>query len=68
MSEQRCKTCKHWEQKNDGFMSGESGDCLRVEAWRDGNEDALAYAQGDDASGWLVTRPDFGCVMWEQAQ
>lgn len=36
----------------------------RVAVFR-GNEKAAAAASYDDSDSWLMTRDDFGCVLWE---
>jgi hypothetical protein len=80
MNEQRCATCKWWSDEPES-ASLSVRRCLRVLQWWDATEwdddgmdlkwtaeasGVLAFA--DDGSSYragLLTRPEFGCVMWE---
>lgn len=74
-----CKTCTHW-QPNDNHWSKSSPvkRCNRVKMYWDSTEwsddgeertftdDSLAFVQdGSDYHAELLTKADFGCVMWE---
>ena len=59
--EGRCETCKYWcvisaEQEGEVW-----GDCLAVE---DDKKGRAAYIKAVDVA-FLMTRGDFGCVLWE---
>lgn len=53
MSEQTCKTCKHWER---------GGVCKKITG-----EYGRVCIQSKDESPWLMTVSDFGCTLWECA-
>ena len=66
--EMRCETCKHWSRDERVINDDGTGTCARgagVWAGPKGG-DTLAYAA--DYEGYkaaLVTKPNFGCVMYE---
>ena len=57
----RCDNCKHWRRMEDYGGTDVSGECLRMfdskrdPAWNLNDDDVLTQ-----------TRPDFGCVAWEE--
>ena len=57
-----CKACSHWAvfDHDDGW-----GICSLAPE-KDEWGDELFRAMGrDEGEGWLQTRSDFGCVMWQ---
>lgn len=62
-----CKHCKWWNQDK----PNNSGVCELASGADDGPEhkQALAFASaGPDATAWLITSGDFGCVQFEAKQ
>lgn len=69
----KCETCKWWKKTEDGYHGR-----LGIEGWIDEGKCALTYMEDDIANypetmalvyyydyfGFLVTKPDFGCVQW----
>lgn len=74
-----CKDCKHWDYDKDfyGNIRKDIGVCRRVKMFWDCSmwneegtriftDDSLAFVQdGSDYHAELLSRPEFGCVMWE---
>jgi hypothetical protein len=61
----RCETCKWWETTKEGYSRGE---CKRVKS--DDHEsghpaDPAMVLSCDGCHQELMTKPDFGCVLWE---
>lgn len=66
----RCDGCKFWQP------DGPAGDCLRISVDENGytlagearerqqGEDAIARVGGSELPAWLVTKAEFGCVLW----
>jgi hypothetical protein len=75
-----CKDCKHWDAENRSHgMKAEIHKCKRMKMFwdcsdwsEDGNDriftdDSLAFVQdGSDYYAELLTKPEFGCAMWEE--
>lgn len=64
----RCGTCRHWSQPWLIDLGDDRGECARGMSSCGGprHDDTLAYAA--DYEGFqavLVTKPAFGCVMYE---
>jgi hypothetical protein len=71
-----CKTCNHWKLYEPTCKWGE---CLKAKGddqgeLVDSSSLAMAYGLTDggdcadcSAYGELLTKPEFGCVMWEPA-
>ncbi len=55
-----CATCKWWEERKERWQKRGFGWCNRIL-----NADAgdAAVVSGEDCD--IVTRPDFGCTLWE---
>lgn len=76
----KCKDCKYWELISDyASVNSEVKKCKRMKMfwdctdWDDDCEkriftdDSLAFVQdGSDYYAELLTKADFGCVMWEE--
>lgn len=59
----RCATCKHWFR-----YFGNIGSCQKTATSNGEPHDTSTLARAEDVSALgasLVTKPDFGCVMWE---
>ena len=62
----RCETCRHWRSLR--ACSDSIGECVRGAGMDGGpaDDDTLAYAEdGEGMGAALVTKPNFGCVMYE---
>lgn len=61
-TEQKCRTCKHWD--TEGGPVALHRNCLRIPVVNSviGHEDEPALTSYDEP---LLTRPDFGCSLWE---
>ena len=64
MNEGCCEACMYWDYDSyDG-----TGNCRRAssDSGEPIDEESLMYACDTEAySAWLVTKPNFGCVMYE---
>lgn len=63
MTDKRCATCRHW---NAGTTSESAQLCDRISF---ADPDQPAFVEDHPNSNMcpnLWTRPDFGCVLWEQ--
>ena len=74
VSEQRCKTCRHWLQNRPEYPS--FGSCEAFgHGWPHDLDDPvipdeptdLAFTLGYEVDDFY-TRPGFGCVLWEPKQ
>ena len=75
-----CANCSRWKQTDAGYYDGFGGCAAVPQYWEsivlddDGNEviadeykDTKAFTQdASDYVSMLLTRPDFGCVMFEE--
>ena len=63
----RCATCRWWAEDDDEPLWAGSHRC-RLTVMREGQmeRETLALATGsDDYANVLLTRPEFGCVQWQ---
>ena len=60
MTDHKCGTCKHWRRNNyyPGF-----GDCRLL---RDEGHELAKLVCDDDYGLNFLTKPEFGCVLWEK--
>ena len=73
-----CGTCKHWgsvcsTRFRGDLKCGDQKRCGRIADASDVGESELinetAYTEdGEDYYSALLTKPDFGCVLWEAKQ
>lgn len=75
-----CKDCEHWQAKEESLGLGKCErvkllwDCVDYDENYDrvivgGHENDLAFAQdGSDYRASLLTKPEFGCVQFEEAK
>lgn len=63
----RCRNCKNWK-----FTPPREGVCRMGTTTAGAKHDAstLAWAEADQrhSDGELLTRPEFGCIMWESSE
>ena len=59
-----CRDCKYWELRLRHFSG--AGECNRVE--HEGYNDLAFVLDGDGLGSSLHTRPDFGCILFEQRE
>ena len=67
-----CGNCRHWsrEHPTGELFEKEQGHCERIDWCVDRREIAVPIAldeRGMDTSAYLLTRSDFGCILWEVA-
>lgn len=67
MIDGRCATCRHWREDTylADIYNGPIGECRKGEDDDKYSPEKLVIAQSMEGDGWLNTRPDFGCVLWE---
>ena len=62
----RCRNCTYWRwirDENYGEWVGPHGECRLLDRW---SELAwVAGSEGNDDDLSLVTKPEFGCIMWK---
>lgn len=65
----KCKTCKYWDTE-DIHAKPDAGRChlATTQYWKDGS-DWLFWASDDIQAydPFLITKPEFGCVCWEES-
>lgn len=66
----RCETCRHWDRPD---IEGRPGQCQRIEPLdpyvaeeREKRKTEVAFIDAEDGYGWMQTRADFGCALWEE--
>ena len=62
MLEATCSSCKHWGSPWPLDTSGNTGMCVPATSAREDEPAYVLYASDDAA---LITRPYFGCVLYE---
>lgn len=65
-----CETCRHWDRPD---TEGRPGQCQRIEPLdpseprdREKRQAERAFIDADGFYGWLQTRADFCCALWEE--
>lgn len=64
-----CKNCKWWDTEDEDAEEG-TGRCLKaVEQWAPGGrESPMQTLDGSQYMALLLTKPDFGCVLFEEKE
>lgn len=63
-TEKRCRTCGHWGEWE---IEGEGMVCDAIRSDVDGGsaEDPAFISLDSTTEAAFITRPDFGCVLWQ---
>lgn len=56
-----CSTCRHWQKMMLPTRFRSAGHCMRINLK---SMDSLAWTNLHERM--LITRPEFGCALWEQ--
>ena len=71
MAKKQCKTCAHWRWiRNENYecWPGPHGECGLI--WHLSYDNVPAWVaggEGNDDDLSLITKPEFGCVLWKNA-